>query len=75
MAPQQGLIPQGYSRWDIVEGWYWFLTDYHEGQWSQKYIRLSFLQRIYQPSILAFGPQTEQSQAVYDSLVQHEKRG
>lgn len=33
--------PLGLSRWDIIEGYYAFYTDYHTGQWSKEYSRLS----------------------------------
>lgn len=37
------------DRWDIVEGWYWFLTEYHGGQYSESYRRLCRLQEYYSP--------------------------
>ena len=38
------------SRMDILQGWYWFLTDYHGGQYCPLYQRLTRLSDIYTPA-------------------------
>ena len=65
---KQGLMPQGYTRFDIVDGWYWWLMEHHTGQWSDAYARLSQLSRLYKPSYTANGPTGEVAQSIYDTL-------
>jgi hypothetical protein len=69
---KQGLIPRYVSRYDIVDAWYWWLVDHHEGQWSERYARMSRLGRIYRPSRLANGPDGEIAQDIYDNLCEKE---
>jgi hypothetical protein len=38
---------------DMCDGLYWFLSDYHEGQFSDRYRMLCQISDIYKPSILA----------------------
>ena len=64
----QGLIPQGFDRFDIVEGYYWWLNDHHEGQWSKGYENLCRVGRYFKPSTLSEGPESDQANEVYDSL-------
>lgn len=56
------------SRFDVVDGFYWFFNDYHGGQFSDMYARLCRISRYFTPGPLATGPSTEESQAVYDDL-------
>ena len=60
-----------FDRWDIVEAYYWYLSDYHEGQGSKNYARLCKLEDIYRPGFTtsASGPSNENSRAIYDALV------
>ena len=39
-----------FDRYDIALAWYHYLTCYHEGQFSDKYSRLSRLQQWFTPS-------------------------
>ena len=57
-----------WDRWDIVDAHYWYCVNYHSGQWSREYQRLSRISQYYKPSILAKGPATENAQAIYDAL-------
>lgn len=56
------------DRFDVAEGFYWFLVHHHEGQGSAKYARLCRLGRKFRPGPLARGPQSEDAQAVYRAL-------
>lgn len=42
-------LSPSFDRFDIAEAWYAFLSDYHEGQGSKKYARLSRLSRKFKP--------------------------
>ena len=68
----QGLMPRGFSRFDIVEGYYWWLVEHHSGQWSEEYARQCKVSRYFTPSRLASGPE-DMGQIVYNSLC--EKHG
>lgn len=59
-----------FDRIDICEAWYLFLCDYHEGQGSERYARLSRLCRFFTPrAFLASADDlTENGRAIYDSL-------
>jgi hypothetical protein len=65
---KQGLLPREYSRFDIVDGYYWWLTDHHAGQGSRDYSRLSRLSQVFTPSRLANKPSEYAGQVVYDTL-------
>lgn len=43
------------NRWEILDTYYWWLSDHHSGQWSRDYARLSRVSRVYRPSPLARG--------------------
>lgn len=70
---RQGLIPQEMSRFDIVDGHYWWLVDHHDGQWSPEYARLSRITQYFTPSRLANKPTDYAGEVVYDNLC--EKHG
>lgn len=61
-----------YDRFDIVDAYYWFLSEYHDGQYSRRYARLSKITSYFSPSILAYGPDSENARAIYDELVAKE---
>lgn len=65
---KQGLIPRYFSRFNIVEGYYWWLVDHHGGQWSTEYERMCKIQKYFKPGVCSNGPSDELSQEVYDSL-------
>ena len=56
------------NRFAIVEAYYWWLADHHEGQDSPEYLRLSRVSRYFRPSSLASGPQDEEAQTIYQAL-------
>lgn len=58
-----------FNRFDIIEGYYWYCTEYHEGQDSAEYKVLSRISRYFSPSPFAKGPSSEGAQAVYNGLV------
>jgi hypothetical protein len=39
-----------FNRFDIVEAYYLFLSEYHEGQASRRYARLCKMQRYFKPA-------------------------
>lgn len=60
-----------YNKFDIVEAHYWFSVHHHEGQTSDKYLRMcKLLQKpfCYQPAWTMNGPQSENAQAIYEAL-------
>ena len=60
-----------WNRFDIVEAYYLFFTEYHEGQWSDKYRRLSKIMTYFRPSPLGVRL-NENGQAIYNNLVSNE---
>lgn len=65
-----------FDRFDICEAHYLFLTNYHEGQWSDKYRRLCKLTRKmgFQPNYLLRCKLdlTDNGQEIYAELVKKE---
>lgn len=45
------------NRFNIVDTYYWWLADHHEGQGSRKYKRLSKITRYFKPGLLSKGPE------------------
>ena len=41
---------QYFNKFDIVEAHYLFFTEYHEGQWSEKYKRLCKITTYFKPA-------------------------
>jgi hypothetical protein len=60
-----------FDRFDICEAWYLYAADYHGGQSSKLYAKLSQLNRIgFRPSpILSLDSLTENGQEIYQNLV------
>ena len=59
-----------FDRHDIALAWWHYLNDYHEGQFSEKYLRLSRLTDWFTPShseedYLGMG---DNAKAIYDDL-------
>ncbi len=62
-----------FDRFDIVEAYYLFLGDYHEGQFSEKYERLCRMSKYFKPAPgLHYDSLSENGQAWYDGLVAKE---
>lgn len=62
-----------FDRFDIVSAHFLFLSDYHEGQWSDKYLRLCRLAHYFSPGHgLDYSTLSENGQAIYDNLVARE---
>ena len=60
-----------FDRFDIVEAYYCFYSDYHEGQWSDKYRRMSRISAYFKPRPnLSYETLEENGKYIYDSLVQ-----
>jgi len=61
-----------FDRFDIVEAYYAFFCDYHEGQYSDKYRRLCRILRYFKPSPLFQGYESlsENARCIYDDLVE-----
>jgi hypothetical protein len=60
-----------FNRFDIVEAHYLFLTQYHEGQWSEKYSRLSKITTYFKPARSGI-TLTDNGLEIYNNLVQQE---
>jgi hypothetical protein len=60
-----------WDRFDIVEAHYLFLTHYHEGQWSEKYSRLSKITTYFKPAPSGV-TLTENGQEIYNNLERQE---
>ncbi len=56
------------DRFDVVQAYYWWLTDHHNGQFSPEYARLSKLAKLYKPSIFENRPNTYDSRVIYNTL-------
>ena len=68
------MIKENLMRWDrldIVEAYYVFFVNYHEGQNSDKYRRLSKISTYYKPSVFLSSRAnlTDNGKAIYDQLV------
>ena len=64
-----------FDRFDVVEAWFVFLSEYHEGQDSKKYARLSHILSYFKPSPnVMCGKLSENAQAIYQNLVDKEER-
>jgi hypothetical protein len=63
-----------FDRFDIAEAHYLFFCHYHEGQASEKYLRLSKMTRYFKPSpLLSVETLTENGREIYAALVQKEE--
>lgn len=60
-----------FNRFDIVEAHYLFLTQYHEGQWSKKYSRLSKITKYFKPANSGINL-TDNGLEIYNNLVKME---
>ena len=59
-----------FNRFDICEAYYLFFTNYHQGQGSDFYQRLSGMLDYFKPAIcLSYDSLTENGQIIYDNLV------
>ena len=56
-----------FDRFDIVEAYYLFFVDYHEGQASEKYERLCKIQGYYS-RVERYESLTENGREIYDRL-------
>jgi len=58
-----------FDRFDICEAWYLYLSEYHEGQFSKKYKRLSRLTEHFRPSpILKYNSLSSNGKEIYNNL-------
>ena len=60
-----------WDRFDIVEAHYLFLIHYHEGQWSEKYSRLSKITTYFKTPCAGI-TLTENGQEIYNNLERQE---
>ena len=59
-----------FDRFDICEAYYLFFTNYHWGQGSDLYYRMSRMLDYFKPSpSLRYDTLTENGQYIYDNLV------
>jgi hypothetical protein len=59
-----------YDRFDIVHAWYHYCTNWHTGQASREYARLSRISKYFSPGMTAL---SENAQEIYLSLVLREQ--
>jgi hypothetical protein len=66
-----------FDRFDICEAWYLALSEYHGGQWSSGYRKLSRLTEYFKPSpILSIDSLSENGYEIYLNAVEKlESRG
>jgi len=63
-----------FDRFDIIEAYYLFFMDYHEGQTSRKYIRLCKMGKYYKPSsTFSIDSLSENALVIYENLVEKEE--
>jgi len=63
-----------FDRFDICEAYYLFLSLRHEGQWSEKYRRLSRLTTYFTPRpSLRLSTLSPNGKAIYSALVSKER--
>lgn len=63
-----------FDRFDIVTAYYLFFAHYHEGQGSRMYARLSKILTYFKPGLgVQNNMMNENTQAIYDNLVEREK--
>ena len=57
-----------YDRWDIVTAHYAFCCDYHKGQWSNEYERLSRISKYFTPApwFEGYRSLSDNARAIYD---------
>jgi len=59
-----------FDRWDIVEAYYLYFRDYHSGQSSIEYMRLSGILKYFKPSpFLDVDTLSENGLEIYNNLV------
>lgn len=60
-----------WNRFDIVEAYYIYLVQYHEGQWSDTYRRLCRMSKYFKPSPMLCNEEDleENSRKIYNNLV------
>lgn len=61
-----------FDRMDIVEAHYMFYSQYHEGQFSDSYRKLSRILSYYKPGLYGWSNEddlSENARAIYDALV------
>jgi hypothetical protein len=59
-----------FNRADVCEAWYLFLSNYHWGQGSDMYARLSRLTSYFHPGpMLRYESLSENGKVIYDGLV------
>lgn len=64
-----------FDRFDIVEAYYLFFVAYHEGQYSEKYARLSKMSTYFRPAMgLSLKELSKNALLIYANLVQKERR-
>lgn len=59
-----------FDRFDICEAYYLFFSNYHWGQGSNFYYRLSRMTKYFKPSpMLSYENMSRNAQIIYDNLV------
>ena len=63
-----------FDRFDIIEAYYLFFVDYHEGQTSKRYARLCKMGKYYKPSsTFSIDSLSENTLVIYENLIEKEE--
>jgi hypothetical protein len=63
-----------FDRFDVMQAWYLYLSESHEGQWSDKYRRLCKLSRTFVPGpAFSYRTLTDNGRAIYRRLTKKRK--
>jgi len=63
-----------FDRLDIVEAYYLFFVNFHEGQWSERYRRMCKMLRYFKPGpLFSKRSLSWNAKAIYNNLVQRER--
>lgn len=65
-----------FNRFDIVEAYYVYFSEWHEGQWSDGYRRLCRMRRYFSPRpSLSIDTLSANARAIYDGLAFAKQKG
>lgn len=63
-----------FDRYDIIEAWYWICVNWHGGQGSKLYARLSKISSYYKPGATQREPMTENGKDIYRAIEERMER-
>ena len=60
------IVP--FDRFAICQAYFWYLTHYYDGMWSNEYKRLCKMQTYYKPALSERMPNSPESATIYNQL-------